>query len=155
MIGAISAAVAGSMTTAMLRGELSASCRQEAWHTSQVPRRVRTRDRAVPSPRPATTARARKTVPSIHIGTPTPRSLGRSCSYGSSASHALASSLADSSPPSGSNSSSPGRTSGTGAPRAHARVVIADWKDDSDHRGRHSALCYQPPVVYAASRTHR
>jgi putative transposase len=34
---------------------------------------------------------------------------------------------------------------------AHARVVIADWKDDDNHRRRHSALCYQPPAVYAAS----
>jgi putative transposase len=38
---------------------------------------------------------------------------------------------------------------------AHARVVIADWKDDSNHRRRHSAPCYQPPAVDAASRTHR
>jgi hypothetical protein len=38
---------------------------------------------------------------------------------------------------------------------AHARVVIADWKDDDNHRRRHSALCYQPPAVCAASCTHR
>jgi len=38
---------------------------------------------------------------------------------------------------------------------AHARVVIADWNDDDNHRRRHSALCYQPPAVCAASCTHR
>ena len=38
---------------------------------------------------------------------------------------------------------------------AHARVVISDWKDDYNHRRRHSALGYQAPAVYAAACTHR
>jgi putative transposase len=36
-----------------------------------------------------------------------------------------------------------------------ARVVISDWKDDYNHRRRHSALGYQAPAVYAAVCTHR
>jgi transposase InsO family protein len=36
-----------------------------------------------------------------------------------------------------------------------ARVVISDWKDDYNHRRRHSALGYQAPAVYAAACTHR
>ena len=36
---------------------------------------------------------------------------------------------------------------------AQARVVISDWKADSNHRRRHSALGYQAPAVYAAART--
>jgi len=36
-----------------------------------------------------------------------------------------------------------------------ARVVITDWKDDYNHRRRHSSLGYQAPAVYAAGCTHR
>ncbi len=38
---------------------------------------------------------------------------------------------------------------------AQARVVITDWKDDYNHRRRHSSLGYQAPAVYAAACTHR
>jgi putative transposase len=38
---------------------------------------------------------------------------------------------------------------------AHARVVISDWKQDYNHRRRHSSLGYQAPAVYAAACTHR
>ena len=38
---------------------------------------------------------------------------------------------------------------------AHARVVISDWKDDYNHRRRHSALGYRPPAVYAAGCAHQ
>ena len=38
---------------------------------------------------------------------------------------------------------------------AHARVVISDWKDEYNHRRRHSSLGYQAPAVYAAGCTHR
>jgi putative transposase len=38
---------------------------------------------------------------------------------------------------------------------AQARVVIADWKQDYNHRRRHSSLGYQAPVVYAAACTHQ
>jgi transposase InsO family protein len=38
---------------------------------------------------------------------------------------------------------------------AQARVVISDWKEDYNHRRRHSALRYQAPAVYAAACTHR
>jgi putative transposase len=38
---------------------------------------------------------------------------------------------------------------------AHARLVIADWKQDYNHRRRHSSLGYQAPAVYAAACTHR
>jgi transposase InsO family protein len=37
---------------------------------------------------------------------------------------------------------------------AHARVVIGDWKEDYNHRRRHSSLGYQAPAVYAATCTH-
>ncbi|MFF5208070.1 integrase core domain-containing protein [Streptosporangium sp. NPDC000396] len=37
----------------------------------------------------------------------------------------------------------------------HARVVISDWKDDSNHRRRHGSLGYQAPAAYAASCTQR
>ncbi len=37
----------------------------------------------------------------------------------------------------------------------HARVVITDWKDDYNHRRRHSSLGYQAPAIYAAGCTHR
>jgi putative transposase len=33
-----------------------------------------------------------------------------------------------------------------------ARVVISDWKHDYNHHRRHSALGYQPPARYAATR---
>ena len=36
-----------------------------------------------------------------------------------------------------------------------ARVEITDWKDDYNHRRRHSSLGYQAPAVYAAACTHR
>jgi putative transposase len=36
---------------------------------------------------------------------------------------------------------------------ARARMVISDWKEDYNHRRRHSALGYQAPAVYAAART--
>ncbi|WP_433367535.1 integrase core domain-containing protein [Streptosporangium sp. CA-115845] len=36
-----------------------------------------------------------------------------------------------------------------------ARIVISDWKDDYNHRRRHSSLGYQAPVACAASCTHR
>ncbi len=36
---------------------------------------------------------------------------------------------------------------------AQARVVIADWKEDYNHRRRHSG--YQTPAAYAAACTHR
>ncbi|MEP9395375.1 IS3 family transposase [Gordonia sp. VNK1] len=36
-----------------------------------------------------------------------------------------------------------------------ARVVIGDFKDDHNHRHRHSALGYQTPAEYAAGCTHR
>jgi len=36
----------------------------------------------------------------------------------------------------------------------HARVVIADWKEEYNHHRPHSALRYQvPPARYAAART--
>ena len=38
---------------------------------------------------------------------------------------------------------------------AHARVVITDWKDDYNHRRRHSSLGYLAPAIYAAGCTHR
>jgi transposase InsO family protein len=38
---------------------------------------------------------------------------------------------------------------------AQARVVISDWKQDYNHRRRHSSLGYQAPAVYAAACTHR
>ena len=38
---------------------------------------------------------------------------------------------------------------------AQARVVISDWKDDYNHRRRHSSLGYQAPALYAAACTHR
>jgi putative transposase len=38
---------------------------------------------------------------------------------------------------------------------AQARVVISDWKEDYNHRRRHSALGSQAPAVYAAARTHQ
>jgi transposase InsO family protein len=37
----------------------------------------------------------------------------------------------------------------------HARVVIADWKQEYNHHRRHSALGYQAPANYAAACTHR
>lgn len=40
-------------------------------------------------------------------------------------------------------------------PYLEARVVIGDFKDDHNHRHRHSALGYQTPAVYAAGCTHR
>ncbi|WP_420833260.1 integrase core domain-containing protein [Rhodococcus aetherivorans] len=36
-----------------------------------------------------------------------------------------------------------------------ARVVIEDFKDDHNHRHRHSALGYRTPAEYAAGCTHR
>jgi putative transposase len=38
---------------------------------------------------------------------------------------------------------------------AQARVVISDWKQDYNHRRRHSALGDQAPAVYAAACTHQ
>jgi transposase InsO family protein len=38
---------------------------------------------------------------------------------------------------------------------AQARVVISDWKQDYNHRRRHSSLGYQAPAVYAMACTHR
>jgi putative transposase len=38
---------------------------------------------------------------------------------------------------------------------AQARVVITDWKEDYNHRRRHSSLGYQAPAVYAAACTHQ
>ncbi len=38
---------------------------------------------------------------------------------------------------------------------AQARVVINGWKQDNNHRRRHSSLGYQAPAVYAAACTHR
>ena len=35
-----------------------------------------------------------------------------------------------------------------------ARVVITDWKEDYNHRRRHSSLGYQAPAIYAAACTH-
>ena len=37
----------------------------------------------------------------------------------------------------------------------HARVVIADWKQEYNRHRRHSALGYQAPASYAAVCTHR
>ncbi|MDT0263406.1 IS3 family transposase [Jatrophihabitans lederbergiae] len=37
---------------------------------------------------------------------------------------------------------------------AQARVVISDWKEDYNHRRRHSSLGYQAPADYAAACTH-
>ncbi|MFI2473895.1 IS3 family transposase [Nocardia xishanensis] len=37
----------------------------------------------------------------------------------------------------------------------HARVVISDWKDEYNHRRRHSALGYRTPAGYAATCIHR
>jgi putative transposase len=37
---------------------------------------------------------------------------------------------------------------------SQARVAIADWKEDYNHR-RHSSLGYQAPAVYAATCTHQ
>jgi hypothetical protein len=36
---------------------------------------------------------------------------------------------------------------------AHARVLITDWKDDYNHRRRHSPLGYQAPAHYAGGCT--
>lgn len=36
-----------------------------------------------------------------------------------------------------------------------ARVVISDWKDEYNHRRRHSALGYNTPAGYAATCIHR
>lgn len=36
-----------------------------------------------------------------------------------------------------------------------ARVVIDDFKDDHNHRHRHSALGYRTPAEYAAGCTHQ
>ena len=36
-----------------------------------------------------------------------------------------------------------------------ARVVINDWKEDYNHRRRHSAVGYQAPADYAAACTHQ
>jgi len=36
-----------------------------------------------------------------------------------------------------------------------ARVIITDWKEDYNHRRRHSSLGYQAPAVYAAACTHQ
>jgi transposase InsO family protein len=38
---------------------------------------------------------------------------------------------------------------------AHARVVIADWKDDDNHRRRHSTLGYHSPVDYERITAHQ
>ncbi len=38
---------------------------------------------------------------------------------------------------------------------AQARVVIADWKQDYNHRRRHSAIGYQAPAQYANNGIHR
>jgi putative transposase len=38
---------------------------------------------------------------------------------------------------------------------AQARVVISDWKEDYNHRRRHSSLGYQAPAAYAATCAHR
>jgi integrase-like protein len=38
---------------------------------------------------------------------------------------------------------------------AQARVVISNWKEDYNHRRRHSSLGYQAPAVYAAACTNR
>jgi putative transposase len=37
---------------------------------------------------------------------------------------------------------------------AHAPVVIADWKEDYNHRRRHSAIGYQAPAQYAITCIH-
>jgi transposase InsO family protein len=37
---------------------------------------------------------------------------------------------------------------------AQARVVITDWKEDYNHRRRHSSLGYQTPVAFAAARAN-
>jgi transposase-like protein len=42
-----------------------------------------------------------------------------------------------------------------GGMKPDARVVISDWKEDYNHRRRHSALGYEAPAVYAAARTHQ
>ncbi len=36
---------------------------------------------------------------------------------------------------------------------AQARVVISDWKEDYNHRRRHSSLGYRAPAVYASACT--
>jgi transposase InsO family protein len=38
---------------------------------------------------------------------------------------------------------------------AQARVVVSDWKEDDDHRRRHSSLGDQAPAAYAATCAHR
>ena len=38
---------------------------------------------------------------------------------------------------------------------AQGRVVISDWKEDYNHRRRHSSLGYQAPAAYAATCAHR
>jgi len=40
-------------------------------------------------------------------------------------------------------------------PLPHARVVISDWKEDYNHRRRHSSPGYQAPAAYAAVCTHQ
>jgi transposase InsO family protein len=37
----------------------------------------------------------------------------------------------------------------------HGRVVIADWKEDYNHRRRRSAIGYQDPAQYAMNCIHR
>lgn len=37
---------------------------------------------------------------------------------------------------------------------AQARVVITDWKEDYNHRRRHSSPGYQTPVTFAAARAN-
>lgn len=40
-------------------------------------------------------------------------------------------------------------------PLVQTRVAIIDWRDDYDHRRRHSLLGFQAPTVYAAACIHR
>ena len=49
----------------------------------------------------------------------------------------------------------PDRAAHTLGALAHARVVIADWKEDYNHRRCHSALGYQAPAQYAINCIYR
>ena len=128
MIGAISEACAGSITSAVCSISPVASRRQVAWKTSQRPVDERSRARAVA----VALARARISVPAATIGSGRLKLSWWSESGGSCSSQASASSLADSSSPVGANISRPGPRSpesATGTGRACSRTAPARGSD--------------------------